>query len=84
MKKEQLRNALHAFIGAGLGYLLTLTFEGIVIPIQIFLTVFVIGVFGTLWEWGWHMRNGSKIDYWDVARAVFAGLIVVIIKNILN
>lgn len=84
MKKEQFRNAAHVLIGAVLGWVLFLTFNGIPIPIQIFLTVFIISVGGTMWEWGWHMRNKSKIDYWDVVRAAVAGLLIVIISNFLK
>jgi hypothetical protein len=85
MKKEQIRNGLHILVGAGLGWLLFKTYLGIPIPIQIFYTSFIIGVLGTMWEWGWKMYNkDNKIDYWDVVRAVAAGLVVVIIKNILK
>ena len=77
MKKEQIRNGFHILIGAVLGWLLFKTYSGIPIPIQIFLTSFVIGVIGTCWEWGWHMYNkDNKIDYLDVVRAVIAGLVV--------
>ena len=76
MKKEQFRNALHILIGAALGWVLSLTYSGVPIPIQIFLTVFVIGVIGTMWEWGWNMYNKSVVDYLDVVRAVIAGLVV--------
>ncbi len=85
MKKEQIRNGLHVLIGAGLGWVLSLTYLGIPIPIQIFLTSFVIGVIGTCWEWGWHMYNkDNKIDYWDVVRAVLAGLVVNILVLWIN
>jgi len=84
MKKEQIRNGLHILIGAGLGWVLSLTYSGVSIPIQIFLTVFVIGVIGTMWEWGWNMYNKSVVDYLDVVRAVAAGLVVVIISNFLK
>ena len=84
MKKEQIRNWLHVIIGAVIGLVLSLTFNGVIIPAQIFLTVLVIGVGGTMWEWGWHMRNESKVDYLDVVRAVLAGLVVVMISNFLN
>jgi hypothetical protein len=76
MRKEQIRNKLHILIGAALGWVLSLTYSGVPIPIQIFLTVFVIGVIGTMWEWGWHMYNKSVVDYLDVVRAVIAGLVV--------
>ena len=84
IKKQQLRNGLHILIGATLGWMLSLTYSGVPIPIQLFLTSFIIGVIGTCWEWGWHMKNGSKIDYWDVVRAVGAGLIVNLITIFLN
>ncbi len=85
MKKEQIRNGLHILIGAGLGWVLSLTYSGIPIPIQIFYTSFIIGVLGTMWEWGWKMSNkDNEIDYLDVVRAILAGLVVVIISNFLK
>jgi hypothetical protein len=76
MKKEQIRNGFHILIGAVLGWLLFKTYSGVPIPIQIFYTAFLIGVGGTMWEWGWHMATKSEIDKWDVVRAVAAGLAV--------
>jgi hypothetical protein len=77
MKKEQIRNGFHILIGAVLGWLLFKTYSGVPIPVQIFYTSFIIGVLGTCWEWGWKMRNkDNEIDYWDVVRAVSAGLAV--------
>ncbi len=67
---------MHILVGAVLGWLLFKTYSGIPIPIQIFYTSFIIGVIGTMWEWGWQMYNGSEIDEWDVVRAVAAGLAV--------
>ena len=84
MKKEQIRNWLHVIIGAAIGLVLSLTFNGVIIPAQIFFTVFIIGVGGTMWEWGWQMYNKSKIDYLDVVRAVLAGLVVVTFCNIFS
>ena len=84
MKKEQIRNGLHILIGAALGWLLFKTYSGIPISVQIFYTAFVIGVLGTMWEWGWNMYNKSVVDYLDVVRAVLAGLVVVIISNFLK
>jgi hypothetical protein len=84
MKKEQIRNWLHVIIGAVIGWMLSLTFDGVVVSAQIFFTVFIIGVGGTMWEWGWKMYNKSKIDYLDVVRAVLAGLVVVTFCNIFS
>lgn len=84
MKKEQVRNWLHVLGGAIIGGILFQTFSGITIPVQLFLTAFIIGVGGTMWEWGWHMATKSKIDKWDVVRAVVAGIAVVVICNILK
>jgi hypothetical protein len=84
MKKEQFRNWLHVLGGLIIGLILSLTFDGVIIPAQIILTIMWIGIPSTMWEWGWNMYNGSKIDYVDVVRAVLAGLVVVIISNFLK
>lgn len=83
MKKEQFRNWLHVLGGLIIGFILTSKFNGVIIPAQIILTIIFIGIPSTMWEWGWHMYNKSKIDYWDVARGLGAGLVVVIISNFL-
>ncbi len=80
LKNKHFRNFLHILIGAGLGYLLSLTFNGITFFIQLFLTAFVVGGLGVFWEWAWKAYNKSEIDYYDVLRAVIPALIVVIIS----
>jgi hypothetical protein len=77
-----MRNLLHYLIGAVIGILLFLTFDGISIPIQIFYTVFIMGVIGTMWEWGWQMYNKSFIDYIDVLRGAVGALLTVLILNL--
>jgi hypothetical protein len=83
MKKEQFRNWLHVLGGLIIGFILTLTFDGIILPVQIILTIMCVGIPSTMWEWGWQMYNKSEVDYWDVVRAIVAGLTVVIISNFL-
>ena len=82
MKKEQFRNWLHYLIGAVIGMLLFQTFDGVPFPIQLFLTTFVMGVIGGMWEWGWNMYNGSEIDYYDMFRGVAGALTSLIILEI--
>lgn len=69
----------HLIIGALIGYVLTLTYSGVPTPIQLFLTAFIVGVFATMWEWGWNMKNASPIDYWDVFWSVIGALVINII-----
>ena len=78
-----MRNLLHFIIGAIIGILLFQTFDGVPFPIQLFLTTFVMGVIGTMWEWGWHMYNKSIIDYYDVLRGVLGALLSLIILELL-
>lgn len=77
-----MRNLLHYLIGAVIGMLLFQTFDGVPFPIQLFLTTFIMGVIGTMWEWGWQMYNKSFIDYMDVLRGVAGALISLIILEI--
>jgi len=76
-KNKTVRNLLHGVVGAVLGYLLSLTFGGVPLSIQIFLTIFVVGIIGIMWEWFWKMYNHSEIDYLDVVRAVVPALFFV-------
>ena len=69
----------HIFLGGLIGMILSLTYSGVPIPIQIFLTLFVTGVIAVSWEWGWAAYNKSKPDYNDVYVAVVAALIAVIL-----
>jgi len=68
----------HIFLGALFGMIISTTFSGVPIPIQLFLTVFCTGSICTIWEWFWGMVNGSKVDYKDVYYGVGAALIAVI------
>jgi len=78
-----MRNLLHFIIGAIIGILLFQTFDGVPFAIQLFLTTFVMGVIGTMWEWGWHMYNKSIIDYWDVFRGITGAILTVLILELL-
>jgi|688.fasta_scaffold587163_2 hypothetical protein len=84
MKKEQFRNWLHVLGGSIIGLILSLTFDGVIIPAQIIFTIMWVGIPSTMWEWGWNMYNKSVVDYLDVVRAVIAGLVVVMISNFLK
>jgi len=79
-----MRNLLHYLIGAVIGMLLFQSFSGVPFAVQLFITTFIMGVIGGMWEWGWNMYNGSKIDEWDVVRAVLAGLLVNILQIWIN
>ena len=78
-----MRNLLHYLIGAIISILLFLTYDGVPFPIQLFLTTFIMGVIGTMWEWGWYMYNKSIIDYYDVLRGVAGALLSLIILELL-
>jgi hypothetical protein len=77
-----MRNLLHYLIGAVIGILLFLTFDGVPFAIQILITAFIMGVIGTMWEWGWQMYNKSFIDYMDVLRGAIGALLTVLILNL--
>jgi hypothetical protein len=76
-KNKHFRNLLHVVVGGLLGYLLSLAFDNIQLLVQLFLTVFVVGSLGIMWEWFWKMYNHSEIDYWDVIRAIIPALFFV-------
>ena len=65
----------HLLVGAFIGFVLTLTYAGVSILIQLFLTGFISGVFATMWEWGWNMYNSAPIDYEDVKYSIIGALI---------
>ena len=65
----------HLLVGAFIGWVLTLTYSGVPLLIQLFLTGFISGVLATMWEWGWNMYNASKIDYEDVKYSIIGALI---------
>jgi len=77
-----MRNLLHYLIGCLIGIVLFLTYDGVPFAIQLFLTAFIMGVIGTMWEWGWQMYNKSIIDYWDVFRGIAGGILTVLILEI--
>ena len=69
----------HLLVGAGIGWVLTLTYAGVPLLIQLFLTGFISGVIATMWEWGWNMYNSAPIDYEDVKYSIIGALITNII-----
>jgi len=77
-----MRNLLHYLIGGVIGILLFLTYDGIPFALQLFITTFIMGVIGGMWEWGWQMYNKSFIDYMDVLRCITGALLSLIILEI--
>jgi len=69
----------HLIVGALISMLLSLTYSGVPLLIQLFLTAFVTGVIATMWEWGWNMYNSAEIDYKDVKYSIIGALITNII-----
>jgi hypothetical protein len=70
----------HLLVGAFIGWVLTLTYAGVPLLIQLFLTCFVSGVIATMWEWGWNMYNSAEIDYQDVKYSIIgAGITNILI-----
>ena len=68
----------HIFAGGLIGMVLSTTYSGVFEGMQLFLTIFVSGVLGTIWEWGWAAFNKTKPDANDVYYTVAAALIAVI------
>ena len=66
---------LHLLGGALIGWLLSLTFSGVPIVIQYFITIFVSTLLGVGWEWGWTAYNKSPIDYRDVFWGVVGSIL---------
>jgi len=64
----------HLLVGALISMLLSLTYSGVPLLIQLFLTSFVTGVIATMWEWGWNMYNSAPIDYKDVKWSIIGAL----------
>ena len=77
-----MRNLLHYLIGAVIGILLFQTFDGVPFALQLLITAFIMGVIGTMWEWGWQMYNKSYIDYNDVLRGAIGALVTVLILEL--
>jgi len=75
-----LRENYHKHILGGVlyGMVLSTTFSGVPIFIQLVLTIFTTWALGTLWEWLWGAFTGSKVDNNDVWYAVAAAMIAVI------
>ena len=77
------RYHLHMIGGGIFAYILTLTFAGVPIVFQYFLTLFLSGAFAIAWEWFWAMKNGNKEDYWDVCWTMVGATIILTINLIL-
>lgn len=69
----------HIFIGSIIGMILSTTFSGVAVALQLFLTIFVSGLLGGMWEAGWAAYNGTKPDVKDVIYTVVSALIAVIL-----
>lgn len=69
----------HIFIGGIIGMILSTTFSGVAVALQLFLTIFVSGLLGGMWEAGWAAYNGTKPDVKDVIYTVVSALIAVIL-----
>ena len=67
---------LHFIIGGFIGFVLTKTYDGVPIPVQVFLTIFVSGAIGTLWEWIWGALGKAKVDYIDVLFGITGAVLV--------
>jgi hypothetical protein len=70
---------LHLLGGALIGWVLSMTFEGVPIVIQYFITIFVSGITATGWEWFWKIKNNSPIDYRDVFWGVVGAVVTLTI-----
>jgi hypothetical protein len=68
----------HLFGGGLYGMMLSTTFTGVPIFMQLALTFITTFALGTLWEWLWGAFTGSKADKNDVYFAVAAAMIAVI------
>ena len=66
---------LHLLGGAIIGWVLYLTFSGVPLFIQYFITIFVSTLLGVGWEWGWTAYNKSPIDYRDVFWGVVGSIL---------
>jgi hypothetical protein len=73
---------LHLLGGALIGWVLSLTFSGVPIVIQYFITIFVSTLLGIGWEWGWTAYNKSPIDYRDVFWGVVGSILSLTIFTI--
>jgi len=66
---------LHLLVGALIGWVLSMTFEGVPLFVQYFITIFVSTVLGVVWEWIWKMKNDALIDYRDVFWGVVGSIL---------
>ena len=73
---------LHLLGGALIGWALSLTFSGIPLFVQYFITIFVSTLLGIGWEWGWTAYNKSPIDYRDVFWGVVGSILSLTIFTI--
>lgn len=65
----------HIFLGGLFGMILSTTFTGIPVFIQLVITLFTTWALGTLWEWFWGAIRGAEVDYNDVYYAMGASCI---------
>jgi len=70
---------LHLLVGGLMGWVLSLTFSGVPLFVQYFITIFVSGLTAVAWEWSWKMKNDAPIDYRDVFWTVLGAVITLTI-----
>lgn len=68
----------HLLLGGLYGMMLSTTFSGVPIFMQLVFTLFTTGAICVGWEWFWGSLNGSKTDYNDVYYGVAASTLAVI------
>jgi hypothetical protein len=68
----------HIFLGGLYGMILSTTFLGVPIFIQLVITLFTTWALGTLWEWAWGALKRTEVDYNDVYYAMAAACIAVV------
>jgi hypothetical protein len=73
---------LHLLGGALIGWVLSLTFSGVPLFVQYFITIFVSTLLGIGWEWGWKIKNDALIDYRDVFWGVVGSILSLTIFTI--
>jgi hypothetical protein len=78
-KNKYFRDFLHILAGLIFGYLLSLTFEGVIFVMQLFFTAFSTAIIATFYEVGMHLYNkDNKVNKFDITITTIAALISVI------
>jgi hypothetical protein len=72
----------HFIGGLFIAFLLNLTYSGIPLLVQFFISAFITAVIATMWEWGWEMYSKAPVDYWDVKWSVIGALVIQLIYTI--